>query len=144
MYFPSKKGIWMTIICWLLAGIFIVPPILFPNFGVFMLPSKIDTQLVKILITSVPALFILWIWFRTGYTINDSTLRIEYGPIKKTIILNEIKSIRKTKNPFIDLALSMDKIEINYGKFQTVSISPKNNVEFISQLLKRNSNIKNE
>ena len=32
-------------------------------------------------------------------------------------------------------------VEINYAKFKTVAISPKDKFEFISQLRKKNSNI---
>ncbi|WP_144463720.1 PH domain-containing protein [Siminovitchia fortis] len=61
---------------------------------------------------------------------------------KKTIVIRSIKSIRFAKNPFTSPALSIHKIEINYGKYETISISPKDTDKFIEILKKNNSQIK--
>lgn len=142
MYFPSRKDMWMSIILWLVSIFFIIPPVFFPDFGVWMTPDFLDKQWIKI-VTLFPIGFcLMWIWFKTGYTIQDNFLKIQYGPFKREIKIDVIHSVRETKNPFTDPALSMDKIEIHYGKFHTIGISPKNKFEFISQLRKQNSNIK--
>ncbi len=65
-------------------------------------------------------------------------MTIHVGPFKKKIRIEEIQSIRETKNPFSSPALSADKLEINYARFETVAISPKNKTEFVRQLLKQN------
>lgn len=144
MFFPSKKDTWLTIIIWLFALLFILPPIFFPEFGVWMTPELFDKQWLKIIILSPIGLFLLWIWFKTGYTIADNLLLIRYGPFKKKIVIHDIHSLRKTKNPFSDPALSMDKIEISFAKFETVSVSPKDQHEFVRQLVKQNPAIKTE
>jgi len=131
----------MSIILWLFSLFFIVLPVFFPDFGVWMTPEFLDKQWIKIVILSPIGFCLMWIWFKTGYTIRDNFLKIQYGPFKWKIKINEIDSIRETRNPFTAPALSMDKVEINYAKFKTVAISPKDKFEFISQLRKKNSNI---
>ncbi|PLR91663.1 hypothetical protein [Bacillus sp. T33-2] len=90
MYFPSKKDLWMAIIIWTFIFLFIVPPIFLPGFGVYMLPKILDTGLIRILIACFPMNMLLWIWLKTGYTIKDFVVNIQYGPIKMTIKMEQI------------------------------------------------------
>ena len=132
----------MTGIIWLSALFLIISPIFFPDLGVWMAPDFLDKQWIKIAILSAIGLFLLWIWFKTGYTIEDGLVTIQVGPFKKKIRIEEIQSIRETKNPFSSPALSVDKLEINYARFETVAISPKNKKAFVRLLLKQNPAIK--
>ena len=141
MYFPSKRDLWMTATIWLFAFLFIISPIIFPNLGVWMTPDFLDKQWIKIVLLVPIGFCLIWIWFKTGYTIAENHLTIRYGPIKK---IDTISSIRKTRNPFIDPALSMNKIEINFSGLNTIAISPKNQTEFVRQLLKHNPHIKTD
>ena len=144
MYFPSKKDWWMTIIIWLFAGLFMIPPVFFPDFGVWMTPEFLDKQWIKIMVLFPIGFVLIWIWFKTGYMIEGSTLIIQFGPFKKEIRIDEIYQTRETKNPFTAPALSMDKIEIYYGKYDFVSISPENKTVFICELKERNANIETD
>lgn len=141
MYYSSKKDLWMTIIIWLLALLFIVPPVLFPDFGVWMTPDFLSKQWIKIVILCPVGFCLLWIWFKTGYTIKNNFLQIQYGPFKKVIKIDEIQSIRETRNLFTAPSLSLNRIEVNYEKYNTVLISPKNIDGFINELEKRNPDI---
>lgn len=140
--FSIKKGL-MADGYHLVVRIFLYyPPIFFPHFGVWITPEFLDKQGIKIIILSPIGLFLLWFWFQTGYTIADNLLIIRYGPFKKNIQIDEIHSLRETKNPFSAPALSMDKLELSFTKFDMVAISPKNKNEFVQQLLKQNPRIK--
>lgn len=138
MFFPSKKDAWMGGIIWFSALFLIISPIFFPDIGVWMTPDFLDKQWIKVAILSSIGLFLLWIWFKTGYTIEEGLVTIQVGPFKKKIRIEEIESIRETKNPFSSPALSSDKLEINYARFETVAISPKDKTEFVRQLLVQN------
>lgn len=142
MYYPSKRDVFFAIILWLCILALIIPPVFFPNVGVWMTPEFLNKQWIKIVVLYTIALFIIWIWMRTGYTIKDHLLFIQSGPYKKSINISEIQSIRETKNIFSAPALAIDRIEITYGKYEVTTISPKNKAEFIRQLLKQNPNIK--
>ncbi|WP_420869149.1 PH domain-containing protein [Cytobacillus horneckiae] len=48
---------------------------------------------------------------------------------------------RNEKNPFIDSALSINKIEMNDQKYETTAISPINKGQFIQSLVEINPNI---
>lgn len=109
-----------------------------------MIPDYLEKKWLKIVFLFPIGICLIWIWFKTGYIIKDNQLKIQYGPFKKNIKIDEIHSIRKTKNPFTAPALSMDKIEINYSRHRTIAISPKNKTEFVHQLLKQSPHIKTE
>lgn len=144
MYFPSKRDRWMTVILWLFAIMFIVPPIFFPELGVWMVPEFLDQQWIRNIFLLPIGFFLIWIWFKTGYTIERDIFTIQYGPYKKRIKIEEIHSIRETRNPFTAPALSMEKLEIHYASHHFVVISPENQTAFCHQLRKQNANIKTD
>ena len=88
-------------------------------------------------------LFIVYLFLTTNYTIyNQQTLIVKSGFLmNKKIDINSITKISKTNNPISSPALSLDRIEIFYNKYDSVIISPKNEQEFIQNLQKINSSI---
>ena len=88
-------------------------------------------------------LFIVYLFLTTNYTIyNQQTLIVKSGFLmNKKIDINSITKISKTNNPISSPALSLDRIEIFYNKYDSVIISPKNEQEFIQDLQKINSSI---
>lgn len=63
---------------------------------------------------------------------------------KKDIDIDKIKSISKTKSLLSSPAASLtDRIELKFGTYDAVIISPKEKKEFIRALVKINPNIKN-
>ncbi|CAM4379990.1 hypothetical protein BAMA_21350 [Bacillus manliponensis] len=131
MYFKTKKDLWITAVFLIMICLCILPPI-------FLL----DFKVIKFFIPFSAAIFMAWIWLRTGYKIVDNVLKIDYGPFQMKVAIAEIESIRNVKNPFIDPALSMDKIEINYSKCKTIAVSPVDKETFMKELFKYNANIK--
>ncbi|GIN63631.1 hypothetical protein J27TS8_36240 [Robertmurraya siralis] len=142
MFFPSKKDWWMGIIIWFCSAVSIFLPIFSLDFGADRLADIGVATLISIILLFLVGTLLIWIWFKTGYWIKESILKVEFGPIKKEININEITSIRAARNPFTAPALSLDKIEINYARFQTIAVSPKNKKEFVRQLLMKNRHIK--
>ncbi|WP_438317028.1 PH domain-containing protein [Sporosarcina sp. FA9] len=139
MYFPTKKDVWFSIIIW---G-FILFMILIYIFG----GEPVGWQLITY--KSIPGYIIgaliitllLWIWFGTGYKIEGEFLKVRYGPFKSKINIKEIKVIRRTKNPFTAPALSVDRLEIQFSKFDVINISPKSESQLIHSLLAINPHI---
>ena len=107
-----------------------------------MIPKVIDIPIVRLAIRLIPAGLLLWIVLQTGYKIGNRTLHITFGPIRKKIPIQEIQRVEKTKDPFVAPALSSDRLVIHHGSFQFVSISPKDQNEFIHNLCEKNSAIK--
>ena len=80
-------------------------------------------------------LFILYIFLRTEYIVTDGTLKISCGFLyNQQINIGAITIIRETNSPISSPALSLDRIEIRYNKYDNVLISPKNKQEFIEHL----------
>lgn len=132
MKFPSKKDWWLTIIIWG-AMLFAI------GSGVYTLifeeSNLIDFVFVLIFTVMLPV-FLLWMWLTTYYVLDESNLVIKYGPFKKIIPLNTIKSVKKSMNPLSSPALSLKRLEIVYSQNNMVLISPKDRDEFMKILSK--------
>ncbi|WP_231889917.1 PH domain-containing protein [Bacillus sp. SJS] len=131
MYFPSKKDWWVYLVIWggALAGCL----------SPFLAGRDYEALFVTVPLTG----FLIWLWFSTGYLIEGEKLTIRYGPFTNTIPIMEITSIRKTKNPFSAPALSLDRLEITYGRwFDIAVVSPKEKQEFIKMLKQIQPDIK--
>lgn len=130
--YNSKKDWWLTIIIWVAMlfsiGSGCVAFIENPNPGEF---------LVLLCLGLLLPLFVLWIWLTTYYVLEEKNLVIRFGPFKKTIPVNSIKSVKKTMNPLSSPALSLKRLEIEYGQFDSVLISPEDRDEFIRILADR-------
>lgn len=131
MYFPSKKDIWHTFLMW--GTIFII----------FFLPLHETESYFSIarLLLLLIAIQLLWFWFRTGYSVKDGKLKAIYGPYSKTVMISDIQKISKSNNLLAAPALAIDRLNIHYGKYDTLLISPKNEQEFIILLLQENVQI---
>jgi hypothetical protein len=84
------------------------------------------------------------IFFNTYYVIaNDNgTLKVKCGLFFNTSIgINTIKNIKNTRTILSSPALSLDRIEIFYNKFDSVIVSPENKAKFIAELKSINSAI---
>ncbi|WP_232223917.1 PH domain-containing protein [Anoxybacteroides tepidamans] len=103
--------------------------------------SKLGEQAAVFIGTIALPLFVLWMWLTTYYVLDNDRLIIKYGPFRKIIPLNAIRSVRKTSNPLSSPALSLKRLEIVYGLYHTVLISPKDRDAFIDLLRERCPNM---
>lgn len=131
MVFPTKRDIW-------LGGIFGAITVLL-IWGI--IDSILYIDWVTITLLPPVLLFILLIWFRMYYKIKADTLIIIYGPFSKKIDINQITSIRHSRSILSAPALSLDRLEINTNKYDTVLISPKDKELFMETLLNIQPNI---
>lgn len=89
--------------------------------------------------------FVVHLFLTTNYTVENSNLIIKCGFLfNKIIDINMIKKIKETNNPLSSPATSLDRLEITYGKFDSIIISPKQKKEFISVITKLNPNVEVE
>lgn len=117
-------------------------------FAPIVLNIFIDGITTSIVFIGVTALllfgFILHSFFNTTYTIEGDKLKIKSGFFNyKPIAISEIKEIAKSSNISSSPAASFNRIEIRYGKFEEVIISPKNKFELAKHLTALNPKIKN-
>ena len=132
MVFKSRIDLWIAIPIWILIIVFLR----------MLYEMIVQISIIGILVSLTMIVFIGAFWFNTRYEIEDELLIIKFGFIKKTIKIKDIKSIRKTNNPLASPALSIRKIEINYNKYETVQISPKDIDLLINELQNKNFKIK--
>ncbi|MGM0842772.1 MAG: PH domain-containing protein [Bacillota bacterium] len=137
MKFKSRKDWWLSLIVWttMIFGI---------GSGIYAIidkaPIALDLIITLTLCVLLP-LFVLWMWVTTYYVVDENNLIIRFGPFKKIIPLDTVKSVRKTTNPISSPALSLKRLEIVYGYYNSVLISPIHRDEFIEILSKRCKNI---
>ncbi|MCA0151114.1 PH domain-containing protein [Rossellomorea vietnamensis] len=137
MKIKSRKDWWLSLIVW-------ATMILAIGSGFYALFDKtlntFDLIITFTLCVLLP-FFIMWMWVTTYYVVDENHLTIRFGPFKKIVPLDTIKSVRKTTNPISSPALSLKRLEIVYGYYNSVLISPINRDEFIEILSKRCKNI---
>jgi len=73
----------------------------------------------------------------TTYTITSNSLRIRSGFFRWEIPIHNITGVKTTNDPSSSPALSLDRIRIEYGQAESVTISPINKEEFIRNLRER-------
>jgi hypothetical protein len=126
--FPSKIDLWAGLIFTLTIALCLLP-------FVFAL----QTKEVGPILGSLPALIFgvalpLWLLKGTYYTFADTLLIVRSGPFKWQIPVKEITAVTPTSSVFSSPALSFDRLRIDYGRGQTVMISPKLKEEFLREL----------
>jgi hypothetical protein len=101
-------------------------------------------SIVRVLSVLIMPLLGLWIWFGTYYVIENEMLVARSGPMIFKIPVSKISVIRlnqKTIGGIWKPTTSWNSIQIEYNKFDSVFISPVNQEEFITELLKINPGI---
>ncbi|MCX6212819.1 PH domain-containing protein [Spirosoma sp.] len=90
----------------------------------------------------VVSLLILHLFRTTRYKLDKNTLNIQSGFFfHKEMPIASIKKIIATRNPISSPALSLDRIELIYNRFDSVLLSPEDKTGFIAELLAQNPDI---
>jgi len=88
--------------------------------------------------------FVLHMFLNTTYKIEKGKLYIKCGFFNyNPVNIGEMKKISKSSNIISSPAASFDRIEITYGKFDELLISPKHKTKFVEDLQKINPEIIN-
>ncbi len=130
----SKKDFWLGTFLWgsLIASLGLIVY----NF------EPVTSMFIVLAITLICLAFVAWIWFDTKYIIKNGEIKINAGPINYAPVpIQKIKSIKKTKTWLSSPACSLDRIEINYNKYDSIVISPMKLKEFLTNLNAINSSI---
>lgn len=87
---------------------------------------------------SIPALVIpVWVFIGTSYTFIGSDLVIRSGPARWDIPVASIEGLTPTRNLRSSPALSLDRLQIDYGDGERVLVSPKDKDAFLAELERR-------
>jgi hypothetical protein len=95
-----------------------------------------------VVIVACIAAFILHMFSTTYYIISGNELKVRSGfLINIAIDIDQITKITPTNNILSAPALSLDRLEIFYNKYDSVMISPENKEGFIAALTTINPQI---
>jgi hypothetical protein len=119
--------------------ILIIAIALFGGLSVFYTAGHIwDALAINLLVCA----FIAYLYTTTYYTITGNILNVHCGFFYNTDIdIASIKSIAETNSVLSAPALSLDRIEIFYNKYDSIVISPLNKTDFIAALKDINNTI---
>ena len=120
-------------------------------FGGIILFMTYQKESFKVIL-SVGGIFIvvyglfLYLNFSTEYTITETGIsKVKCGFLyNKHFDIHKIKSVANTSNMISSPAPSLDRIELTYGKFDIIVISPKDKFGFARELTKVNPKIENK
>ena len=106
----------------------------------YMINNKVWAVAAVILLIS---LFLIYLYFNTSYQLaGDNTLRIKSGFFyHKVIYIQNIKRVKRRRNIKASPALSHDRLEIFFNRYESVMISPNEKSDFIRELKVMNPKI---
>ena len=78
--------------------------------------------------------YFIFMMINTIYRIENGFLHIRCGLWKKKIAVSGIRRIETSRNLVSSPAMSLDRLEIFYDKFESVVISPKDKIGFVKAL----------
>ena len=137
MFFTAKKDLTYSILIWgTISFLFILSIVSLLNFDVDTLAT-----LISLVIMAIVKGFLILGWVRTGYEIEDKTLRIQGALFSQRINIQDIKRVNNEKSIIASAALSVDRLIIHYDKYKEIHIAPKNEARCIEELLIKNSDI---
>ena len=133
--FPSKRDTWLAGVLLAALGISclsLTASLLAPD------PAPGLVWVVSILVAA--ALFVIWTWMTTDYTLTSSELLVRSGPFRWRVPLADILEIKPTRNPLSSPALSFDRLEVRY-RHGMLLISPEDKDGFLRSLISRTSHL---
>lgn len=111
-------------------------------FGAILARSAFDKNWFVFFFILFVVAFIVYMFSRTFYMIEDNKLFIKCGLFFNiSIEIQKIKRVSESYNIISSPALSFDRLEILYNKYDTVLISPKDKMRFIKAITKTNPQI---
>jgi TctA family transporter len=97
-----------------------------------------EALIVMLLVTS----FVAYLYNTTYYTIKGGILNVHCGFFINTDIdIVTIKSVTETNSVLSAPALSLDRIEVFYNRYDSIIISPPDKIAFIAELKAINNSI---
>ena len=92
-------------------------------------PSSARAVVVAMIVAGV--LLIASVLLRTHYTVSDGKVRIVSGPFFWTIAISEITDITESRSALSSPALSLDRLNIAYGRNKRILVSPADKKGFL-------------
>lgn len=89
-------------------------------------------------------IFFIYLTSTTYYLFHDRQLLVYCGPWRMQIPVDSITQVEATHNPLSSPALSLNRLRVSYGKYDSVLISPADRAGFLAALLTLNPAIRHD
>lgn len=129
--FVSKVDRWLVV---LITATFLLGPALVLTFAGGRGAGRLAAMGLVVIVSIPPALLVVWLFRRTDYTITRDELIVRSGPMRQTVPLSAIHAVTATRTMLSAPALSLDRLEVKYGSFGSIVISPRDKQGFVKTL----------
>ena len=92
---------------------------------------------ISIGVTGLVFALVAWIFAGTSYRVSDTMLTVRSGPMRVTVPLTDIRRVTRTRSVLSAPALSLRRLEVQYGRHSSVVISPDDEPGFLDALRSR-------
>lgn len=82
-----------------------------------------------------------YLFVSTVYWIEAGVLKVKCGFYKKDLPISNIYKIIENRDPINSPAMSMDRLSLKYGQWETLNVSPKDKIGFVAAILEVNPGI---
>ena len=79
----------------------------------------------------------VWIVLGTRYELAEHDLLICSGPFRWRVPLEQVRAVAPSRSVLSAPALSLDRLRIAYGRAGSILISPRDKLQFLSELQRR-------
>lgn len=112
------------------------------SFGIVLRTGSTPAIAVTLPVLVMGAGLPVWLMASTHYILGNSVLRVRSGPFTWQIPVAQITRVTPTSNMLSSPALSLDRLRIDYGRGQSLMISPKDKGRFIEDLETRRAGLR--
>lgn len=127
--FSSEVDTWIALVLFFSVGFSLYMAIM-----VLLESISLVGILVVAALVLIGAALPLWLFISTKYIVNENELTVQSGPFKWKINIQEIKEVKKTRNPLSSPALSLNRLLITYENNKQIMVSPKERALFIESI----------
>lgn len=92
-------------------------------------------------VTALVLALAIWIFAGTAYDVEAETLVVRSGPFRARLPIASIRRISRSSTLLAGPALSLRRLEVDHGKYDTAIVSPHDQAGFIAALVERNPTI---
>lgn len=133
MKFVPRRDLWLSIMVWLC----IVALALAGLTPLFRAGAGIVGGMAIFLICYTVAAILAWLWIATYCELRSSDLLVRSGPIVQTVPYASITAVKPIRSWVASTATSSRRVEIHYGRYEMVHVSPLDQERFLAELKRR-------
>lgn len=106
--------------------------------AVAVFPLLKSGQTGQVVVAGVMALIAVglpvWLLLSTYYRVEAGSLEVRSGPFRWTIALSEIEQVRGSRSVLSSPALSLNRLEVRYGRGASILLSPRDRQGFLNAI----------